>query len=55
MKSCKLCRYCYCPDEEYVEGLFCEKNSIIKIIDSDKIHELCPGFKLSLLKLLFKL
>jgi hypothetical protein len=51
-KCCYLCRFCYCSDESDVSGLDCEKNKVIKIIDMDKVHELCEGqFKLSLLKL----
>lgn len=53
MKKCKWCQYCYCPDSTDVSGLSCKKNSIIKIIDLDSSHYLCPGFKFSLFGFLF--
>ena len=52
-KCCKFCRYSYCGDETDVSGFNCEKNSVIRIINTDKAHELCPGFNFGLMKLLF--
>jgi len=54
IKCCRYCRFCYCPDESDVSGLYCNKNKIIKITDSDKIHKFCFGnYRFSLLKFLF--
>ena len=56
IKSCRFCRYSYCADETDVSGLSCEKNNIIKIIELEKVHELCFGnYKFSWLKFLFRL
>jgi len=55
-KYCRLCRFCYCVDESDVSGFDCEKFKLLKITDLDKVHQLClNGFRLSLLKLLFKI
>jgi hypothetical protein len=53
MKKCRLCRYCRCTDESDVSGLDCEKNKVLRITNTEETHELCPGYKFSLLKLLF--
>jgi hypothetical protein len=52
-KCCRHCRHCYCADECDLSGFSCEKNDLLKIIDLDKVHELCKNnYKFSLLNFL---
>ena len=55
VKSCRLCKHCYCADESDVSGLDCRINEVIKIVEPDKVHPCCKdGFKFSPLRFLFR-
>jgi hypothetical protein len=53
-KSCRFCKFCYCPDLSDVSGLYCFKNKTIRIIDPDKIHDYCnDDFEFDMFRLFF--